>query len=169
MYTVKCNYATKMAYMHENKRPLAIDTGVRNYCDGQGNKIELGKKGSSFTLIIKYEESDLAEIHKLNDLCTGDIVKSFFPREYVNIVNALAEKPIDIEIINAPSANTTVRLSLNICNHSLGSLNESTLINKLLTLRSVRFVYSTKDESIDTFLRHHSVPKELRFPTAGEK
>lgn len=162
VYVVGCNPVTKLSALHESKRRLTVDPVIRNYCDGSGNKIELSKKGVSFALVIVVNEEDgSAEIHRLSDSHVAAIANSFLPAEYVDIVNALAEKPIDIEITSEPAETGT---SLNISNRSLGSVNEHLLISKLLSLPSVRFVYPADDEEIETFLRRHSVPKKIRWP-----
>lgn len=165
VYAIKCNPAAKLGVLHENKRRLTVDPVIRNYCDGLGNKIELSKKGVSFALVIIVNEVDgSSEIQRLSDSYVTVISNSFLPAEYVDIVNALAEKPIDIEITSEPAENVT----LNISNCSMGNTNEYLLISKLLSLRSVRFVYPADDEEIETFLRRHNVPKKLRWPITEE-
>lgn len=165
VYAIKCNPAVKLGVLNENKLRLTVDPVIRNYCDGSGNKIELSRKMASFSLVIIVNEADgLSEIQRLSDPYVAVISNSFLPAEYTDIVNALAEKPIDIEITSEPADNVT----LNISNCSIGNNNEHLLISKLLSLRSVRFVYPADDEEIEAFLRRHNVPKKLRWPITAE-
>lgn len=161
IYSVKCNPVTKLIGFQENKRRLTVDPAIRNYCDEFGNKIELSKKGVSFSLTIKVnEDNGASEIQKMSDSYVASILNSFLPVEYGEIVAALAEKPINIEITSEPAEN----VSLNISNRSTGSTNEYLLISKLLSVPNIRFVYDENDEEIEKFLRRHCVPRKIRWP-----
>lgn len=167
IYAIKCNPAAKLIEFRENNHRLPVDLTIRNYCDESGNKIELSRKGVFFSLAITVNEDDAnSEIQKLSDSYVATILNSFLPADYVEIVTALSEKPIDIEITSEPAES----VSLNISNRSSGSANEYLLISKLLSLRNVRFVYDQTDEDIEKFLRRHCVPQKIRWPMAlGEE
>ena len=169
MYTINCDYMIQLKSLQQENSScmLIIDHSIHNYCDKSGNKIELTKKGMLYKLIINVDEEDYyAEIKRLSSLHIDIFLEQFIPVEFTDIVDSLAEKPIDIEV-TSNSSKTNIILS--ISNLSTGNINEHLLMNNFISLKPfVRFIYDSTDEETENFLRRHNVPIKLRWPITAE-
>lgn len=160
VYTIgQRNTTAKLEELRETKQLLTVDRVVRNYCDLSGNKIELNKKGSTFSLVILVS-GEPSELRRLPDPMVNVVTNSFLPPEYTRLVRGMSEKPIDVDI----TSDDCEYVSLNISKGFLRGVNGYLLTSKLLSLPWLRFVYRSSDKDIEEYLRIHNVPKRLIWP-----